>query len=462
MSERRSPQASLYGGTRADQNQRTGRDRRLDLFRGLSLLFILIDHIPNNVLSYITLHSIAFFDAAEVFVFISGYAAATVYGRALQRQGGIAATGQIYRRIWQLYVAHIFIFVILAAEVCYATLNVQNQSYSEDFGIDNFIDEPQVAIIKVLLLQYQPQFLDILPLYMVLLGVFPVVLLLLKRCLPLPLVLSGAIYLLTLHFGWEPHSYPDNEAWYFNPLAWQFLFVIGATAGYSPYSSQVLPLYSSWLPKLAIVITIAVGIINISWTIHGAYDAFPGLLLQELSPFVADKTNLAPLRLISFLVLAVTTVHFVGHNSRLLRCRIAQLIIRCGQHSLQVFCLGIVLSVLGYILLTFFRGDILMQLAINLAGILLMMGVAGLLTWYKANNVMHFDAAIAASTKSEARRRSVVDIGPMGELTTAIARFAVRATLRAVANISPQARIGIMMTDSGDETRRAGWNREAA
>jgi hypothetical protein len=75
---------------------------------------------------------------------------------------------------------------------------------------------------------------------------------------------------------------------------------------------------------------------------------------------------------------------------------------------------------------------------------------------------MHFDAAIAASTKSEARRRSVVDIGPMGELTTAIARFAVRATLRAVANISPQARIGIMMTDSGDETRRAGWNREAA
>lgn len=410
LSERRSAPASWYGGGDADPKQQSRRDLRLDLFRGLSLLVIFIDHIPNNVLSYVTLHSIAFSDAAEVFIFISGYAAATVYGRALQRQGGIAATGQIYRRIWQLYVAHIFIFVILAAEVCYATLNLQNQTYSEDFGIDNFIDEPQVAIIKVLLLQYQPQFLDILPIYMILLGVFPVVLLLLERCLPLPLILSGAIYLLTLHFGWQPHSYPDNEGWYFNPLAWQFLFVIGATAGYSRYSPRVFPAQSSWLPKLAVVITVAIGIISISWTIHGAYDAFPGLLLRELSPLVEDKSNLAPLRLVSFVALAVTTAHFVGHNSRLLRSRIAQLIIRCGQHSLQVFCLGIVLSVLGYILLTF-RDDILMQLAIDLGGIVLMIGIAALLTWYKASNAMHADTVVAASRNFETRRRNVVGIG---------------------------------------------------
>src|SRR5215831_13614041 len=410
LSERSSPHASWRGGTDIQLNQQSGRDLRLDLFRGLSLLVIFIDHIPNNVLSYITLHSIAFSDAAEVFIFISGYAAATVYGRALQRQGGLAATGQIYRRIWQLYVAHIFIFVILAAEVCYATLNLQNQTYSEDFGIDNFIDEPQVAIIKVLLLQYQPQFLDILPIYMILLGVFPVVLLLLQRCLPLPLILSGALYLLTLRFGWGPHSYPDNEAWYFNPLAWQFLFIIGATAGYSQHSRWVFPGQGSWLPKLAIAITVAIGIVSISWTIHGAYDAFPGLLLRELSPLVEDKGNLAPLRLVSFLALAVTAAHFVGRDSRVLRWRVAQLIIRCGQHSLQVFCLGIVLSVLGYILLTFFRDNILTELAIDLTGIVTMIGIAALLTWYKANNVTNADAVIAPSANSEIRTRSIAEI----------------------------------------------------
>src|SRR5437899_9311539 len=293
LAERRSASAARYGGADADPNQHSRRDLRLDLFRGLSLVFIFIDHIPNNVLSYMTLHSIAFSDAAEVFVFISGYAAATVYGKALERQGPIAAAGHIYRRVWQLYVAHIFTFVLFAATICYATLAVQNQTYSEDFGIDNFIDEPQVAIIKALLLQYQPQFLDILPIYMIFLGIFPVVLLLLRRSLLLPLSVSAAIYLLTWRFGWQPHSYPDDESWYFNPSAWQFLFVIGPTSRYAPYSRQVLTMPSAWLAKLAIGITVAVAIIHISWTIHVAYEAFPALLFQELSPYVEDKSNLA-------------------------------------------------------------------------------------------------------------------------------------------------------------------------
>src|SRR5262249_20515910 len=126
-------------------------------------------------------------------------------------------------------------------------------------------------------------------------------------------------------------------------------------------------------------------------------------------PLVEDKSNLAPLRLVSFVALAVTTAHFVGHNSRLLHCRVAQLIIRCGQHSLQVFCLGIVLSVLGSILVTF-RDDILMQLAIDFGGIVLMAGTAALLTWYKASNATHADAVVAASGHFETRRRKVVGI----------------------------------------------------
>ena len=208
------PQGARYGG---DPYQRSGRDLRLDLFRGLSLIFIFVDHVPHNVLSYLTLQSFSFCDAAEVFIFISGYAAAIVYGKALQRRGSIIATAQIYRRVWQLYVAHIFLFVIFAALVFYATLNVQHQNYNEDLGIDNFVDEPNIAIVKTLLLQYQPKYLDILPLYVVLLGIFPLVLLLLRRHLALPVMVSAVIYLLTLHFGWQPHSYPDDEAWYFNP-----------------------------------------------------------------------------------------------------------------------------------------------------------------------------------------------------------------------------------------------------
>src|SRR5262249_367402 len=150
LSERRS--APWYGRADANPNQQSRRDLRLDLFRGLSLFFIFIDPIPNNVLSYVRLHSIAFSDAAEASLFISACACATGCGRAVESQVRRAAAGHIYRRIWQHYVPHVFIFVILAAEVCSATHNLQKQAYSEHFGIDNFIDEPQVAIIKGLLL----------------------------------------------------------------------------------------------------------------------------------------------------------------------------------------------------------------------------------------------------------------------------------------------------------------------
>src|SRR5215471_15135778 len=135
------------------------RDLRLDFFRGLSLFFIFIDHIPNNVLSYGTLQAISFSDAAEVFIFISGYTAALVYGQLLLRRGTLVATVQIYYRVWQLYVAHIFIFMIYTAEVSYATLRLQTRNYSEELRLGKFFEAPDFAIIKTLVLQYQPEFL---------------------------------------------------------------------------------------------------------------------------------------------------------------------------------------------------------------------------------------------------------------------------------------------------------------
>jgi hypothetical protein len=87
---------------------RSPRDLRLDFFRGLSLFFIFLDHVPGNVLSFVTLQSFAFCDAAEVFVFISGYTAALVYGRIFASQGLLRATAHVYRRVGQLYVAHVF------------------------------------------------------------------------------------------------------------------------------------------------------------------------------------------------------------------------------------------------------------------------------------------------------------------------------------------------------------------
>ena len=75
-----------------------GRDLRLDFFRGISLLFIFIDHIPDNTISYLTLANFVFNDAAEIFVFISGYTAAIVFGGMAAPIGALFASRQVLRR----------------------------------------------------------------------------------------------------------------------------------------------------------------------------------------------------------------------------------------------------------------------------------------------------------------------------------------------------------------------------
>jgi hypothetical protein len=376
--------ARLPGGrASAAPPARVERDLRLDFFRGLALFFIFIDHIPNNILSNVTLRTIAFSDAAEVFIFISGYTAALVYGQYLVRRGPLFATVQIYHRVWQLYAAHIFIFVIYTAEVSYATLKLQTQTYSEELRLNNFLQEPHVAIIKTLLLQYQPELLDILPLYIVLLAAFPVILLLQHRWPIVPLILSAAIYVLTLRFDLEPRSYPSDSGWFFNPLAWQFLFVVGATAGYAQsIGLSGLP-HWHWLWRAALGVTVVVAVIKITWTLHEFVPAIPALLHDALDDYSEDKTNLSPLRLLSFFVLALTTVHFVRRDSAFLRHPVARLVVLCGQHSLQVFCLGILLSVLGRFIINSISQALAMQLAVNFAGIALMIALAKLLSWYK-------------------------------------------------------------------------------
>src|SRR6267378_4815791 len=96
-----------------------GRDLRLDLFRGIALWLIFLDHIPSNVVSWITIRNYGFSDATEIFVFISGYTAAFVYGREMRDRGTVVAGARILKRAWQIYVAHIFLFAIYLAEISY-------------------------------------------------------------------------------------------------------------------------------------------------------------------------------------------------------------------------------------------------------------------------------------------------------------------------------------------------------
>ena len=295
----------------------TSRDLRLDFFRGVALIFIFIDHIPENILSYFTLEALGFFDAAEVFIFISGFTAALVYGRRLVEKGALYATAQVMRRAWQLYVAHVFLFVIFIAEVSYTAATFKNPMYNEEMRVADFLDEPHVAVVQALLLQFQPTFLDILPLYILMLVIFPVVLLGAQRHPLLVLAPSALLYIAVQVFGIAVPAYPEGHVWYFNPLAWQFLFVSAALLGHARTRGQTTLPWARVVFPAAAVIFVAAFLIKLSWTIHGVWEAFPGLLLKQLWPI--NKNNLSPLRLVSFYALVVLVVMWVPRDARFLR-----------------------------------------------------------------------------------------------------------------------------------------------
>ena len=205
----------------------TGRDLRLDLFRGLALWLIFLDHIPSNLVAWVTIRNYGFSDATEIFVFVSGYTAAFVYGKEMRERGFVVAGARILRRAWQIYVAHVFLFAIYLAEISYVATSFENPLYAEEMNILDFLKQPDVTIIQALLLKFKPSNMDVLPLYIILLLLFPPILWLLLFRSTLALAASVLLYVLTWEFHWNMPSYPSGH-WYFNPFAWQLLFVFGA------------------------------------------------------------------------------------------------------------------------------------------------------------------------------------------------------------------------------------------
>src|SRR6476659_10150032 len=185
-----------------------GRDLRLDLFRGLALWLIFVDHIPANIVNWITIRNYGFSDAAEIFVFISGYTAAFVYGRTMQQSGVIVSSARILKRAWTVYIAHIFIFVIFMAEIAYLTRGMDNPLYTEEIGALDFMKEPGDTLIQAVLLKFKPNFMDVLPLYIVLLLAFPPVLWLLRRAPNTALAASAVLYTLSWNLSWNLPSSP--------------------------------------------------------------------------------------------------------------------------------------------------------------------------------------------------------------------------------------------------------------
>jgi hypothetical protein len=358
----------------------TERDLRLDLFRGLALWLIFLDHIPSNVVSWVTIRNYGFSDATEIFVFISGYTAAFVYGRALRERGVVVASARIWRRAWQVYVAHMFLFVIYMAEIAYVSATFNNPLYAEEMNILDFLRQPDVTLIQALLLKFKPANMDVLPLYVALLAGFPPILWLLTRRPSVALALSVAFWVLAWRLDWNLPAFPEGH-WYFNPFAWQLLFVFGAWCALGGAEQLAWALRSRIVLALAVVYLAFAFAVTLTWHVPGFGRFMPKLLAELIYPI--DKTNLDLLRFAHFVALSVITVRLVHRDWPGLQSPLLRPAILCGQHSLEIFCLGVFLAFTGHFILVEVSDRISMQIAISALGIAAMVATAALITWYK-------------------------------------------------------------------------------
>jgi hypothetical protein len=358
----------------------TERDLRLDLFRGLALWLIFLDHIPSNWVSWGTIRNYGFSDATEIFVFISGYTAAFVYGRAMTAGGFVVASARVLKRAWQIYVAHVFLFAIYLAEISYVSHSFDNPLYSEEMGVVNFLNHPDVTIIQALLLKFKPVNMDVLPLYIVLLLWFAPFLWLLLRSPSLGLIVSAAIYALSWMFEWNFPAYPSGH-WAFNPFAWQLLFVIGAWCALGGAARLSRWIKSRAAVGLAFVYLLFAFSIAMTWYFPALAVYVPSFVGEAIYPI--DKANLDVLRILHFLSLAVITVWLVPQDWPALKSPLAWPAIVCGRHSLEIFCLGVFLSFAGHFVFTELSNRVFMHFLVSISGIAIMVAAASLISWYR-------------------------------------------------------------------------------
>ena len=363
-----------------------GRDLRLDLFRGLANLGIFLDHIPNNMVNWLTTRNYGFSDAADLFIFISGYTVAFVFARTIVERGFIVGASRLIKRVWQIYVAHVFLFVFYLVEIGYLGQKYGNAGFADEFNIQGFLDNPAQTLFEGLILRFKPVNMDVLPLYIVLMGAFSTVLWMMLRKPNWTLLASALLYLCARYFDWNLSAYPIGT-WYFNPFAWQLLFIFGGWLALGGAETVTWIVGSKTFLVLGVGYLLFALIVTLASRNHELRELIPVRVYSHFTP--NDKTNLAPYRMLHFVVLAALVVRLISRDWAGLQWRILQPAIKCGQQSLEVFCSGIFLSFAAHFVLVEVNGALWMQVLVSVLGIALMTALAYYRSWLRALDKEH-------------------------------------------------------------------------
>ncbi len=374
---------------------KTNRDLRIDFFRGLALWWIFTDHIPADWLGNFSIRNFALCDATEIFVLLAGYAGGIAYGGAMRRDGWLYAGADVIRRAWTLYIAHIFLFVIFAAQVGVSAAALDRADYLDEIHLDVLGEAPYRALFEALTLHFQPAYLNILPLYVVILLMFAAILPLL-RWPGLLASLSLGLYIAARLFSLNFSSWTGG-GWFFNPLTWQLLFIMGAILAYSP--GEPPRRHLRWFDAISVLILLFGLVMQWGvWRHPESVSFLPEPMVRILMS--VDKGGLHPFRLLSILALTWLCTRLVPKEAAWVRSIVAAPFVTAGQHSLPVFCAGIFLAFLGR-LATEVNDGFWVQTGVNVMGASALWAIAAIAAWYSNKGKSRRPASVESRVPEE-------------------------------------------------------------
>lgn len=311
----------------------TGQQRSLevDFFRGVVLLVIVLDHISGSVLSHLMLHAYAYCDAAEVFVFLGGYATAAAYSALVARGEPGAAARRFLKRAWEIYQAYLLTALLMLGAglvIMLAGVHTPTLAYT---GLPQLLEQPARMAFDIVTLRNQPYLSSVLPMYACFALAAPLTVPLAQRSPLAALIGSMLLWLFALPLS---HLLPSSDAqgWGFNPFAWQLMFMFGVLCRLHP------------LTQAFQVSTTGVRLTRVAWVLALAC-AFAKLCLETHPEAGYYKQNLAGFRILSFLAIAwlaaqAVRIGWIGWLARAL-----PRVVTVGRHGLACFVGGSLISI---------------------------------------------------------------------------------------------------------------------
>jgi len=353
----------------------------VDFWRGFALITIFINHIPGIYFERFTHRNVSISDSAELFVFLAGWGLALMVSRYEARKAHIEAIKALADRTLRIYAVHLMLVTIAIALLAAAATTYDNPLLLEWHNAATVFYDPIRAHIGLVTLSYQLGYFDILPLYVVLTAASPLVVLLHWYAPRALLPASVALYVFVLVFRVSIPTWPTQGTWFFNPLAWQLIFVLGFVLARDTGAGAFVRRHINALVKLALPIVIATSIMQF-WNLHPDPTGMPEPKLL----FVDFKSFQTPIRLLQFLALAAV-IAVTSKRIMAVLPPVTRVLSLLGRKSLVVFSVGSVLSLACQVVRYVYKAELPLDFLILVVGLSVMIFSAWLAEWPKSASI---------------------------------------------------------------------------